>query len=145
MAIVVEFYHNTSDYEVVDKSLEAGPEITVNLKSDTPVEQPEFTFSKTGFSEYYNYCYIPAWDKYYYVSAPVNLMGDMISIKCVEDVLMTLKDEIKELECTVLRNSEKADAYLPDSGYKTRAYQNIVTLPFPNAMNENHVVLMTLG
>lgn len=145
MAINVEFYHNSSDNEVLNKTLVAGPVIPVTLKSDTPVEKPEFMLSSANYNDYYNYAYIPSLGKYYYVAAPTKAMGDTVLLQLTEDVIMTLKEKIKTLTCTVAKNENVADAYLFDDAYKVKAYRDIVTQPFPNSLDQNSIVLMTLG
>lgn len=144
MQVTLQFYKNHSDSNVLNKSLENGVVLSATLKSDTSVEEPTFLLSK-AFNYDYNYLYCPEFNKYYYVDKPTLTQGSMKNIKCREDALMSLADAILGLKCTVARNENFKNGYLIDNQYKAVAYEQVVTKPFPHAMIDNSVILMTMG
>lgn len=92
-----------------------------------------------------NYCYISDLNRYYYINDVIIERKNMwvLSLKC--DVLMTFKDGIKSLRGTVDRQENKYNGYIPDGEYKELAYSQITTKAFPNAMNSDTLILMTVG
>ena len=63
----------------------------------------------------------------------------------LEDVRYSHREGIKGLTCTVARNENLSNGYLPDSSYKTYAYEQIVCKAFPNKFNNDSIILMTVG
>lgn len=73
----------------------------------------------------FNYCYIPMWDKYYFVTNVTNMLNNIwrISLKC--DVLMTYRKQIKKLNCLISRQENDYNAYLVDEKIPTQNNNNI--------------------
>lgn len=73
----------------------------------------------------FNYCYIPMWDKYYFVTNVSNMLNNIwrISLKC--DVLMTYRKQIKKLNCLISRQENDYNAYLVDEKIPTQNNNNI--------------------
>lgn len=70
-----------------------------------------------------NYCYVPAWKRYYYITDVVLEAGRAAYVYLRCDVLNSFKQEIKKLYCNVSRNQNTENAYVPDNAY---AYKNSV-------------------
>lgn len=145
MNVTLNFYINDSDTNVVNKNLTNGKTINATLKTSTNVENPVFVLSRSAYDTYYNYLYCEELGRYYFVDSPVILQGGLIELSCKVDVLETYASEIKNLTCTVARNEKHKNGYLPDGKYKSVAYEQIVTKKFPNPINNDCVILMTMG
>ena len=66
-------------------------------------------------------------------------------IPCHVDILTTAYNKYKNITATISRNELVRTGYMLDAEYKTLAYENIVTQPFPNAMTTDTIVLITVG
>lgn len=144
MQVTLNFFKNNSERNVLNKDLINGVVLTATLKADTPIEQPTFLLSK-AFDYEYNYLYCEELDKYYFVDAPTITQGAMKNIQCTEDALCSLASKVLNLECTVSRNERYKNGYLIDNGYATANYEQVVTKAFPNAVDQDSVILMTMG
>lgn len=93
-----------------------------------------------------NYCHIDDLNRYYYitdVTADGRTGRWRLNLKC--DVLMTFASGIRSLSGTVDRQQNKYNGYIPDGEYKQLAYSQITAKAFPNAMNNDTLILMTVG
>lgn len=63
-----------------------------------------------------NYVYIPAFNRYYFSLPPKVEPGKRIIFECSVDLLMSLKEELKEIPATIIRSeSVGSPTYIPDS------------------------------
>ena len=92
-----------------------------------------------------NYIYLSDKNRYYFVKKHSFQKGQKIVYELLEDVRTSHKVGIRGLTCTVTRNENLKNGYLPDSSYKTYAYEQIVCKMFPNAINQDSIILMTVG
>ena len=63
----------------------------------------------------------------------------------LEDVRYSHREGIKGLTCTVARNENLKNGYLHDSSYNIYAYEQVVCKMYPNAINQDSIILMTVG
>lgn len=145
MTVTLNFFHNSSDTNVLNKNLINGATISAVLKEDTSEEEPVFILSNANYNDYYNYLYCEELERYYFVAPPVHLQAGRVQLQCSVDVLETYKDDILNLRATVARNETYKNGYLMDGGYNSLAYEKVVTLPFPNGFQQDSVILMTMG
>lgn len=61
----------------------------------------------------YNYFYIPAWNRYYFMESPELQPGEIMIIRGSEDYLYSHISEIGELECNIIRQE---NLYTAESG-----------------------------
>lgn len=92
-----------------------------------------------------NYIYLSDKNRYYFVEKHSFQKGQKVVYELLEDVRTSHKEGIRALTCTVTRNEKLKNGYLPDSSYKTYAYEQIVCKMFPNAINQDSIILMTVG
>lgn len=133
------FYYNKSDKNVLNKSIDAkDSNVTIYYKEDTDLTHPEFIYESDKFSTGINYLKIEDTyiNRYYYINDVVMSHGYII-LKCEEDVLMTFKDNIKNLTGIVTRNSNNYSLYLPDDKLRTYAMTNTTYIPFTRAFPKN--------
>lgn len=141
-----KFYINKSDTNVVYKTLDNESEpITILLKNDTSIIKPVFTLTGSNFNYASNYIYVEELGRYYFITDVVKLAGGIVQLSCEVDVLMSFREEILNLNGTVARSESLYNGYLIDNQYQTFSYENIVTKKFPNSMDNDSVILMTMG
>ena len=92
-----------------------------------------------------NYIYLSDKNRYYFVEKHSFQKGQKVVYELLVDVRTSHKKGIRALTCTVTRNEKLKNGYLPDSSYKTYAYEQIVCKAFPNKFTNNSIILMTVG
>ena len=92
-----------------------------------------------------NYIYLSDKNRYYFVEKHYFQKGQKVVYELLIDVRTSHKEGIRGLTCTVTRNENLKNGYLPDSSYKTYAYEQIVCKAFPNKFSNNSIILMTVG
>ena len=92
-----------------------------------------------------NYVFLSDKNRYYFVEKHSLQKGQKIMYELLEDVRYSHRESIKGLTCTVARNENLKNGYLPDDSYKTYAYEQIVCKAFPNKFNNDSIILMTVG
>lgn len=129
--MIIRLYNNVSAYNYVDKDITLVEEISGVLRSPASVTDPVITIERSspvGF----NYAQIPEYGRYYYVSGISMISDKLLSLSLHVDVLMTYKDNIREMNAIIKRQENKFNLYLDDGIFK--AYQNtkhkIIKLPY---------------
>lgn len=145
--MLVVFGNTLNDNNNLEKEYTTIKEVNANLKKDTSIINPVFEISYTELSNLknVNYCYVADFGRYYFVDNIDLGVGGIMYVNCSVDVLMSFKDSIKNIEGTVKRAENLSNGYIVDENYKALSYSNIVTKKFPNAMENDTFVLMTVG
>lgn len=140
------FYKNISDPKSAMKNLTSLGEISgVAMRDETQVVNPEFLVASQALPSAFNYCYCDYTGRYYFTGDPVMVRTGLYRIPCHCDILTTAYAQYKDIVATISRNEQLATGYMLDPELKTLSYQNIATLQFPNAMEDDSIVLMTVG
>ena len=143
----IYFYQNVSDKRVINKTLNIQYTMSgCQLATPTSATDPEVIIDMTEGLYQYNYCYIPYFSRYYYITDMVELDGVRMSIKCHVDPLMSFKDEILNCNVNSRTNENSYDMYLPDDRpVETRyiRYSKKFGVSFDDF--ENSYVLITVG
>lgn len=92
-----------------------------------------------------NYIYLSDKNRYYFVEKHSFQKGQKVVYELLVDVRTSHKEGIRGLTCTVTRNENLKNGYLHDSNYSVYAYEQIVCKMFPNAINQDSIILMTVG
>ena len=109
----VILYNNKSDKRQLVKNITEIKTISATAKGDINIISP--TLIIQNFSTDFNYCYISDFDRYYFVKSITLLTGQRIQIDLSVDVLMTYKEEIKNLTVNVLRYENIEPTFLADN------------------------------
>lgn len=111
--MTVTLYKNISDKRNLNKNLSEIKTVSATAKGDINIISP--TLIIQNFSTDFNYCYISDFDRYYFVKSITLLTGQRIQIDMSVDVLMSYKEEIKNLTVNVLRYEKSGPSFLTDS------------------------------
>ena len=109
----VILYNNKSDKRQLVKNITEIKTISATAKGEINIISP--TLLLEYFSTDFNYCYISDFNRYYFVKSITLLTGQRIQIDLSVDVLMTYKEEIKNLTVNVLRYENIKPTFLTDS------------------------------
>lgn len=105
MALAITFYNNYSDNRVVNKNISQVMTGSIYLYEDSSIVNPvvRLDYDDTVLPAM-NYAYVPAWNRYYYITDISALVGGGMRIAMTCDVLMTYKGSILNSTQTVIRN-----------------------------------------
>ena len=139
-------YTTTNEAEKVTKTLtNAATYSDVTMKDPTDGVHPVITIQTTANLSSVNYMRIERYGRYYFVEKPIAVKNGVWELHCTSDPLMSFKDSLLNVSGTVTRSETLFNAYLNDPEYKALAYRKCVTKAFPNEINNDHVVLITVG
>lgn len=140
--ITVNFFNYAGHPDTVNKQLGAGTAINGLLRDNFNVINPVLTIRQQQPIEF-NYCYIPDFKRYYFVSG-VNVMNsDKTEIRLTLDVLKTYEAQILEATGTV-NNSDNPDKYVSNRNNVFSRKPNFIKVPFPNTelFNADGTIIM---
>lgn len=131
MSISVKLCHNSSPYEKIGKTLDAGSSFDCLLKADTSVLRPTIIVDSDSASiKGYNYMYIADFGRYYFIDDIVSKNNNIWEISGHVDVLETYKSGILTNNAIIKRQQNKYNTYLNDADWNTYAYDDVITFAF---------------
>lgn len=137
------------EYNRVDKTnyinLDHNTLTTVDV-FDTGTDEDKYIFIVDGnidtFKQY-NYCSI---DNNFYFLEPYKVLdGGMCEMMATFDYLYNNKEQIYNSVQLVTRNAKNRNAYLVDNEMTFTNYDLIDCYEFPNAINNDSIILITVG
>lgn len=146
--MTITLYNTTDDKRKVEKTLKIVK--TINdaiLYEDFNLINPRLKISRGWYAGVFtsaNYVKIDAFNRYYYIKS-YNIISNFVYLDLHEDVLMTNALAIRQLACTVSRNENLSNGYLRDGSYQTYAYEQVTCKMFPYSINQDSIILMTVG
>ena len=137
------------EYNRVDKTnyinLDNNTLTTVDL-FDTGTDEDKYIFIMDGTIDtfkQYNYCSI---DNNFYFLEPYKVLdGGMCEMMATFDYLYNNKEKIYNSVQLVTRNAKNRNAYLVDNEMTFTNYDLIDCYEFPNAINNDSIILITVG
>lgn len=116
----IQFYNNHSGINIINKDLDkVGEEINFTLKEDTNIINPVL---KLGGYNGGNYCYIPDFNRYYFIdNYNLNSQG-IYELFLSVDVLATYKDDLLSGKL-LIKSDESGIKYLDNK----EEYNNLYT------------------
>lgn len=137
-------YLNESDQNTLNKKLTKIEEVANCIfKEETDMLHPRLTLSRVT-SNSYNYVYIPAFDRYYYVRSKT-YAEQRYYIDLEVDPLMSFKDEIEDLVVIADRSSSSFNLYQVDPEVPQLANNTIATQKFPYGFGGHSFILAVTG
>lgn len=128
----INLYQSSAEVNRVDKTnyLTGVGTLSGVLREECSIIAPSITFKQTTVPSF-NYVYIAAFGRYYYVTGITSVSKDIwrMSLSC--DVLMTWKDDIRALTAIIARQENSFNPLLLDSELPAQANQNITVAEFP--------------
>lgn len=144
--MILKLYKTTDDKKVVGKNLTTETIFSnVTCHDKKNLLNPTFKISTNVDITQFNYAYCDKFKRYYYIDNIEYLNTGIYVLSCSVDVLKSNETAIRNLTATVKRNENNSNAYLLDSNYKTVTYSNIVTKQFPNGIENDSIILLTVG
>lgn len=132
--MTITLYRNSSDINVVDKSISSLLTLTGTLRSESSIISPTILVednSNTVVSS--NYLYIPEWNRYYYITDIESIRTGLWAISAKVDVLMSFRQGIRGCSAIIARQENEYNLYLDDDKFLVNANRKVVARQFPNA------------
>ena len=140
----IKLYKNLSENNVIGKTLTQIKSVEANLKNDVSVINPILVLNYTANIFESNYCFIPKFNRYYFIDEIVPITGDRCIVKCRVDVLESFKEDIKSL-IVILDKSQsiyKSNKYLDDGSFIVENKDFNTIYNFPNGFNEEGTFIL---
>ena len=140
----VILYKNSSENNVIGKSLAQIKKVECNLKNDVSVINPTLVLTYTENILSSNYCFIPKFSRYYFIDEIVPITGDRCIVKCRVDVLESFKEDIKSLTVILdkAQSIYKSNKYLDDGSFVVENKDFNTIHNFPNGFNEEGTFIL---
>lgn len=110
------FYVNSSDKNVVDKSLSTVATHNILLKEPTSILDPTLIVEMSNPSRV-NYFYIPEFSRYYYITGISSIRNGVWAITGHVDVLMSYSSQIHSQSGVLARSQSVYNLYLDDDKF----------------------------
>jgi hypothetical protein len=142
----ISLFVNSSERQAINKNLGSGVTLLGSLRNETSVINPSILIEHINPS-LFNYCYIPDFNRYYFITNITSVRTNLWRIDCAVDVLMSFKEQILALNVIVGDNT----AFDDERYYDGEAWQTLVktksdVLMFPNGLLDNgEYILITSG
>lgn len=129
--MIIKLYKTYSEPHRVTKTLSNELEYTGTLKDSSSVLNPAFMIESAANISDYNYCYIPEFKRYYFITGIDVMYHNMWAFSCHVDVLMSYSSNIRSLSAVISRQENDYNLYLPDNKLLVEAGKELNTIPFP--------------
>ena len=144
----IKLYTTTSPRKKIIKSLNNLNTLNGTFRSQTSAMSPTFTI-ETGYEiMQYNYCYIPIFNRYYYINKIKALRNNLFELELTCDVLMSNADAILSNVAIIdkVEQNESAYLYINDGSYvNTNRMKNSI-INYPQGFLDNgEFILITAG
>ena len=142
----ITFYKNSSEKNKIGKSISNKLTLSGNLRDECSITSPSILVESTSLVNY-NYCYIPEFKRYYFISDIVSVRNNLwrVSLKC--DVLESFKSDILKLSCIVDKQQNQSYSNnIDDGSYINRADSFVEIANYQNGFNSSgEFILITAG
>lgn len=143
----ITFYRTADDYRKVNKTLgtalgTATGELHERVNDlQFTVRLPHTFYNVVTQS---NFVIVDTFQKYYFLES-YEIQNDCVYINLSEDVRMSYATQIRAMTATVNRSASNWQGFLYDQGYQVLAYKTAAIRNFPNAIDNDTMILTTVG
>lgn len=132
MALDIVLYNNFSDNRTVNKDIRQVLSGSIYLYEDSSIVNPVVRLDyDSTIVPAVNYAFVPAWNRYYYITDISALVGGGMRITMACDVLMTYKGSILDSVQTVIRNEGIGKpTMIPDPTLPLLPYKDVKVIAF---------------
>lgn len=140
-------YSITDEQNKINKSLSDPLTLSGALRENCSIVQPSLNVQGGETVSRYNYMYIPAFHRYYFINDVTSVRNNLWRIDANVDVLTSFKNEILALSCVVDSNtSPDYESYVMGDAWMATVKESTSIINFPGGLNETgEYVLITSG
>lgn len=142
----IKLYNNISDKKVVNKNIIYVNELEGNIKENTDIINPVILLNINSID--FNYIYIEAFNRYYYVNNIKLIRNNLFEIDCHVDVLMSFKDEFKNNDAIISMSQMQSnyEKNFDGNNYISKLETFIEVSEFESGfLDEPEFILLTAG
>lgn len=137
----INLYKTKSERIRIKKVLEDELVLNGSLRDQSSIITPTFALETNPIG--YNYCYIPAFGRYYYIKNIVAVRKNLFQLQLKCDVLMTYQTEIYALQALIDRE-ENTDTSYVDGDFVVDSRPLHEKIEFTSPFTEENYVLVAL-
>ena len=140
----IKLYKNLSENNVIGKTLTQIKSVEAQLKNDVSIINPTLILTYTLNILDSNYCFIPKFNRYYFIDEIVPITGDRCIVKCRVDVLESFKEDIKSLTVILDKTQSiyKSNKHLDDGSFVVENKDFNTIYNFPNGFNDEGTFIL---
>lgn len=139
----INFYNCLDDYNKLNKTLSNKTELDIVLKERNNFINPNIILKNQIHNFSYNYCFIPSFNRYYFIENIEILSNNLILLSLKIDVLMTYKNDINNSFVTITESSEILNEN--KLNYDSEDIENITKIDLNNPFTGNSDILITVN
>ena len=139
----ITFYKTNSEKNRINKSLESPLSIEGNLQDETSLVTPTITVALNTAITLCNYCYIPAFNRYYYIE-DISVTNKMLIINLKCDVLMSFKNDILNSTAIITRTN-RGNKYISDNLIQQTSKFKRQVKKIGNGFTRNEMFIIQIG
>ena len=135
-----------SERQAIHKNLSSDTTLTGSLRGESSIISPSFLIEYSNPSGF-NYCYIPEFGRYYFITNITSVRTELWRIDCAIDVLMSFKNQILALNVIVGDNTAyDTETYMNGEPWQTLVKTKTDVIMFPSGLLEDgEYILITSG
>lgn len=148
------FYTSSAEPNSFPKVLGSAIRYQGELRDECDILNPVLTIEGLNPDTTFNYCYIPDFKRYYFITESSVVRTGLIQFNLHVDVLQSWSKEILELEAIISRNEYDFNNHLEDT--RVPAWSNNITsykeptnitgnISMPNLSNELYNIVLTVA
>lgn len=147
MAHTIQLFQYSGDPRIVSKTLGTPvSEHTFLLKEGCSIDRPVIQFSApAAIMATLNYCYIPDFGRYYWITDRNSMVNGVMELTLESDPWTSFDTQLRAVSATVDRSASNWQGFLYDNGYQILAYKTAAIRNFPNAIDNDTMILTTVG
>lgn len=142
----ITLYVNNSEKNKIGKNLTNDFSLSGSLRDVTNIINPVILIELNEIGNY-NYCYIPNFNRYYFITDITVIRTGLFAISLMADVLESFKTEIKNLS-VILLNTQNVGTnnYLSSQVFRNNVKSRTDIINFPGGLNDSgEFILITAG
>lgn len=142
----ITLYVNNSEKNKIGKNLINDFSLSGTLRDATNIINPVILIELNEIGNY-NYCYIPNFNRYYFITDIAVIRTGLFAISLMVDVLESFKTDIKNLS-VILLNTQNVGTnnYLPSQVFRNNVKSRTDIINFPGGLNDSgEFILITAG
>lgn len=139
-------YTTGSERHAIQKNLQNAIEFVGSLRGESSVVSPTILIEMTNPSQY-NYCFIPEFNRYYFITDITSVRTNLWRISCSVDVLMSYQAQLLNLDVIVSADtSPDKEKYMSGDDWLTTVKTKTDVINFPSGLlDSGEYILITSG
>lgn len=138
----IELYNSTQDKRTVDKTLTSVGTVEGAQFSTVGCKQIILLINQTQLPNF-NYVYVASTGRYYFVDT-IEYTHKGLEVTCTVDVLMTYKEQLKQLQATLIYSTDNNYYSGNDTEYDIRPTVTKYEYPLQPLKSTGSIVVITI-